>query len=212
MTYLLLSFLVVLLVPLFAATWRISLLGLSLQGLLLGWMTLRGTTAISAHAALAFADLVVVRGLVLPRYLYRVLKRNRVPPRSDVIAANFFSWTLAGVLVFGAFRFASSIAGTDGADATQTVTHIAVAASALGLGLFVLASRNTVLSQTVGLLRIENAIVLFELAAAPRLPLAIHFGITLVFFFTMLTLAVFFRRLAPPGLAERAEIAGEVAE
>ena len=45
MTYLLVSFLVVLVVPLFAATWRTSLLGLSLQGLLLGWMALRGETA-----------------------------------------------------------------------------------------------------------------------------------------------------------------------
>jgi hydrogenase-4 membrane subunit HyfE len=191
MTHLLFTFLIVLLVPLFTATWRVSLVGLSVQGFLLGWMALRHEHAISVHATIVFLDLVVVRGLVVPRYLRVVLRRAKVKNHNDVIAANFLSWTLAGALVFGAFRFAAAV----GTDAT---THLAVAAAALAIGLFVLASRNTVLSQTIGILRIENAIVLFELAIAPELPLAVHCGITVVFWLTMLTLAWFFRRLIPP--------------
>jgi hydrogenase-4 component E len=196
MTYLLITFLIVLLVPLFAATWRTSLLGLSLQGLLLGWIALRNETAPSWHSLLVLVDLPIVRGLLVPAYLYRVLRRRKASARSDVIAPNFFSWTLAGMLVFGAFRFAAAVGATGALENTQAVTHVAVASSALALGLFVLGSRNTVVSQTIGVLRIENAITLFELADTPSLSLPIHLGVTIVFLGMMLTLGRFFTRLA----------------
>jgi|CZKU01.1.fsa_nt_gi hydrogenase-4 membrane subunit HyfE len=208
MTYLLITFLVVLLVPLFAATWRTSLLGLSLQGLLLGWIALRDETAPSWHSLLVLVDLPIVRGLLVPAYFYRVLKRRKAPARSDVIAPNFFSWTLAGMLVFGAFRFAAAVVPAAALDSTQVVTHVAVASSALALGLFVLGSRNTVVSQAIGVLRIENAVTLFELADTPRLSLPIHLVVTIVFLAVMLTLGRFFSLLAYSSLGRNKQRSG----
>ena len=78
MTGVLIAFMVVLMVPLFVATWRTSLLGLSLQGLLMSWIVFHGGahTALSADAAVKFVDLVVLRTLAGPLLLYLVLRRR----------------------------------------------------------------------------------------------------------------------------------------
>ena len=139
MTYLLIAYLLVALVPLFVAAWRTSLMGLALQGLLLGWMAVALGTEFSSPARVALlVELFVVRGLVVPIYLYRVLSALKTPRRSDVIPANLLYWTIVGVLVVISFRFGSNVLAEE-----EAQTHLAVAAAALMLGLLVLASQRT---------------------------------------------------------------------
>jgi hypothetical protein len=144
-------FLLVVLVPLFAARWRVSLLGIGLQGALL----LRA----SHGSALDVADFAVLRGLVAPLLLYRVQTRSGGSHRNDVIPANLFAWVVVVVLTTAAFRFADAIEPGGAGHG-----RVAVATAALVLGMFVLASQNSVFSQIMAILRIENAVALFELA------------------------------------------------
>ncbi len=161
MTSLLIGFLFVLLVPLFVATWRTSLLGLSLQGILLYAMAYRMEGASwSVGSALVLVDLLVLRGLVAPLLLYRVLEARRAPDRNDVLPPNLIAWAAAVGLVLLGFRLASVLLPVEG-DAQMM---LAAAGSAVLLGFLVLASQTGVFSQIVGVLRIENAIALFELS------------------------------------------------
>lgn len=146
-------FLLVVLLPLFAARWRVSLLGLALQGVLLF------RAAGSAREALLLdgADFLLVRGLLAPGLLYAIQLRGGSPHRNDVIPANLFAWVLVVVLTTAAFRFAAIIGG-------EAEGRIAVATAALVLGLFVLSTQSSVFSQIVGVLRIDNAVALFEIA------------------------------------------------
>lgn len=163
MNSLLIAFEVVLLVPLFVATWRTSLLGLSCQGLLLGWFALRHGFHAGAADVLTAIDLIVVRGVLAPLALYRVMRQSNAPQRNDVIPPNLLSWTAAAALVFVAFRFAdAAVAGE------EAQTLVAVSTSAFLLGLLVLSTRSGVFSQIIGALRIENAIALFELGGEPH--------------------------------------------
>ncbi len=191
MTYLLIAYLLVVLVPIFVATWRTSLLGLSLQGLLLGWMAVQLSDDFSVPRIALLVELVVVRGIFVPVYLYRVLSELKTPRRSDVIPANLLFWTIVGVLVVISFRFASSVFPGE-----EASTHLAVAAAALLLGMLVLASQNQPLSQLIGVLRIENAIALFELASGPHLPLGVQLGVLGVFVLTVVLSGWFLRRIA----------------
>jgi hydrogenase-4 membrane subunit HyfE len=176
MTYLLLTFLFVLLGPLLTGNWKISMLALSAQGLLLGWMALHDVRHVSVDAVFAFVELILVRGLVVPRILYRILGAQGTATRNDVIPANFLSWSLAGGLVFLAFRFGGAVAG----GSVLGTTHAAVAGAALLLGFLVLASGSTPASQIIGLLRIENAISLFALLLPAPHPLVVEVGVLLV--------------------------------
>jgi hydrogenase-4 membrane subunit HyfE len=202
MTSLLLLFLLVLLFPLFISTWRTSLTGLSAQGLLMGWMAYHAQPTISAASVTALVDLVVVRGVVVPLLLYRVMRVGQAPRRNDVIPPNMFSWGLVGILVALAFRFASRMAPAD----PQLQTHLAVAAAGVLLGLFVLATQVGPFSQVVGALRLENAVALFELSGdRPIASLPVRGGQLVVFLLTAWLYASYLKRLRPTTELEQTE-------
>jgi hydrogenase-4 membrane subunit HyfE len=198
MTFPLVIFLIVILFPLFASTWRVSLLGLGLQGLLLAWMASLSVELESVPGILLLADLLLLRGILAPAVLYAVLERQKAPRRNDVIPANLLFWTLAGALILMSFRFAklevfsSGLASGPGEGSTQ----LAVSTAALLLGLLVLATRNTLFSQTIGVLRIENAIVLFEVGSPHHLPVSVQLGLSAVYGLTVLIFSLFLRRSA----------------
>lgn len=161
MTGLLIAFSIVLLVPLFVGTWRTSLLGLALQGALMAAIAIQRAAAPSIDDAVTLFDLVVVRMIAAPAALYFVLRVRDTPHRNDVIAPNLFSWGLALALVVAAFRAADALVPVE----SDEQMLVAISASALLLGLLVLAMGLGTLSGIIGVLRIENALALFELGA-----------------------------------------------
>jgi hydrogenase-4 component E len=191
MTYLLVAFLVVLVAPLLIATWRTSLVGLGLQGVLMTAMALERGWAPTAAGVALLADLLLLRGYVVPRYLYGIMVRQQTPRRTDVIPANLLSWTLAGVLVLISFRFAGAIEPAGGV----ATTHVAVACAALLLAFQILGTGDSLYGQVVGVLRLENAIALFELAGGHGFPLALQLGVTAILVITLLLFGRFLERL-----------------
>jgi hydrogenase-4 component E len=156
----LIAFVGVLLVPLFVASWRISLMGLALQAFLMAWSAYELHSALdSVGSWVGMFDMVVVRGFGAPLALYAVLRSQGATARSDVIPPNLMSWTLAIALVLVAFRFADMLVPVEGTE------HSFVAGATAGvlLGILVLATQTGPFSQMVGVLRIENGIAMFEL-------------------------------------------------
>lgn len=177
MTGVLLAFIIVALVPLFVATWRTSLLGLSLQGGLIAWLALRHSATLSFGSALTALDTIGLRAFAAPAVLYAAMRALKVPPRNNVIAPNLFSWAIAIGLVVVAFRSADVLVPPEG----EQQMLVAVAGSALVLGMFVLSMAQGTFSQIVGLLRIENAIALFELGGSAHSgALGIRVAMTLI--------------------------------
>ena len=164
MSGLLIAFAIVVLIPLFVATWRTSLLGLALQGALIAWLwlSLRDESTVTLDVALTAVDVIGLRTVAAPLLLYQVMRRRNAPPRNDVIAPNLFSWAIVVGLVVVAFRAADVLVPIEGDEQML----VAVAATSFVLGLFVLAASRATFSQIIGVLRIENAIALFELGAS----------------------------------------------
>ncbi len=180
----LIAFIVVLIVPLFVATWRTSLLGLSLQGAIMSWIFFHhgGHVSLSVDTAVQVFDLVVVRTLAGPLSLSIALHQQNAPRRNDVIAPNLFSWGIALVLVLMAFRVGDVLVPVDG----DQRTLVAVATSAVLLGLLILSTRSGPFSQMIGALRLENGIALFELGASEHHDLiGIRVAQTMVFALTV---------------------------
>lgn len=176
MTGALVAFVIAVLVPLFVATWRTSLLGLFAQGALLAWMALEQRASSGGDMALTLFDLLVVRGLAAPAALWLTLRAAGAPARNDVIAPNLLSWALALALFVAAFRAADALVPSEGV----AQMRVGVAASAFTIGLFVLATSRGVVSQTIGLFRVDDAVALFELGAAHEEPLGLRAARTLV--------------------------------
>lgn len=197
MNSLLVGLLLVLLVPLFVGTWRTSLLGLAAQGLTLAWIASRLDPALDTPLAwLTLVDLAAVRGLLAPWLLYRVLKAHDALPRNDVIPPNLLSWTVALALVLMAFRFAARMVPAAG----EQQTLVAVAAAGLLLGFLVLATQPGVFSQIIGVLRIDNAIALFELGGEHHHPsIGMHAAHLLILIATLSLYRWYLESLGLPG-------------
>jgi hydrogenase-4 membrane subunit HyfE len=187
------AFLAALVAPLLIASWRTSLAGLSAQGILMAWMVVRHEPLDSPHTLLSFVDAGLVRGVLVPILLYRVMADRHAPERNDVIPPNMISWTVAGVLIAVAFSFARRVLPGD-----ESPLALATATSALLLGLFVLSTQTGPFSQAIGVLRIENAIAFFELGSGQEMPLSIHGGLVVVFVLTAVLLARYLRWLSEP--------------
>lgn len=185
----------VLLIPLFVATWRTSLLALSLQGLLMGWIAYgNGLGTTTPGAWLTLVDLVVVRGLWAPLVLRNVLVAQNAPARNDIIPPNLLSWTLALGMVLLAFRFGEALVPAQG----DQQTLVAVATAGLLLGFLVLTTQAGALAQIVGALRIENAIALFELGGeAHHQTLAVRLGQLAVYVVTVALFRWYLTSLGP---------------
>lgn len=204
MNPLLIAFVGVLLVPLFVASWRLSLFGLAVQGLLMAWITYQLDPALdSAEAWVGMLDLVVVRGLGAPIALYAVLRSQRVTARNDVTPPNLMSWTLAIALVLVAFRFADMLVPSEG----NEQAFVAGASAGLLLGLLVLATQTGPFSQMVGALRIENGIAFFELGASHR-PLAMLIAQTAILIATVLLFRWYLRTLPRASTAKVSAVEG----
>ena len=195
MTYLLITLLVVMVLPLLTSSWRLSLVGLGLQGLLMAAMVAQRGWDFSATNLLLLLDLLVLRTWFVPRHLFAIMREQGGPERRDVIPANLLSWTMAGALVLVGFRFATLLQPAGGV----TSTHVAVATSGLLLGLLVLATQVSTFGQILGVLRVEYAIALFELAAGSEPGLQVRLGVTAVLFLSVLTLGGFLRKLGAAG-------------
>ncbi|NNN05115.1 MAG: hypothetical protein HKL90_04370 [Elusimicrobia bacterium] len=193
MTTLLAAFLVVAALPFFIVTWRTALAALSLQGLLMGWMFFQRAPVVSLDSILALVDLVAVRGLLVPFMLYRVMRTQNALRRGDTILPNLLSLMMIAALIALAFRLASQL-DPSGAESQTT---IAVAVSALLLGLFTLATQTGVFTQAVGALCVENAISLFELGRGNSAPLPVELGMVAVFLLSACMYALYVRWIQP---------------
>jgi hydrogenase-4 component E len=202
MTYLLIAFLVMLVAPLFTASWRISLVALGLQGLLMATMVAQRGWTPTAGGVVLLIDLLVLRTWFVPRHLFAIMGSLGGPERRDVIPANLLSWTLAGALVLVAFRFAAMLQPEGGVVAT----NLAVATSGLLLGLLVLGTQASTFGQVVGILRVEYAIALFELASGQETGLPVQCGLALVLLLSVLTLGSFLKRLGGMSPEEKAVV------
>jgi hydrogenase-4 component E len=182
MTSLLVALLGILVLPLFTATWRMSLIMLGAQGVMMGWLFVRHApiTFDAAECATLF-DLFLLRGVLAPALLYRVLRAQNAPRRHDIIPPNLLFWTLAVTSVLLAFDCAKDLIVQPG----ELRLVVAVSATGVLLGLLVLSSQSNPFGQIIGVLRIENAIALFELGLREHPPLALQLGQVAVFAATL---------------------------
>ena len=204
MSPLLVALLGVLLVPLFVATWRTSLLGLCGQGFLMAWIAYRLCPPhLAASDWITLADLALVRGLLAPLALYGVLHSHRAPSRNDVIPPNLLSWTIALVIVLLGFNLAQSLVPAHGPQQTL----VAVATTGVMLGFLVLSTQSGPFSQMIGALRIENAIALFELGGERHEHgVAIQLGQSVVVILTILLYRWYLRSLTQRAAAPINEV------
>jgi len=177
MTAALALFIAAVVLPVFFGKTRAAPLWLGVQAVALAWVGVAQHGAQGWHAAWAVAEVLALRGLLVPWLLHRALKR-RAEPAGDLMPSNLFAWAVAVALVALAFEF-----GTRGSGGPQALTLGAVAATVV-LALLVLATNTAPTAQLVALLFMENAIALFESLQTTAWPLPVHLALGAVYVLT----------------------------
>lgn len=191
MSSLVVILLLVMIGPLLVGDWRASLVGLALQGFLLAMIAARTPHAITISEGIVLLDFGLVRGLVAPILLGRAMIARRAANRSDVIPVNLLSWALAAGLILISFRVAAQLMPHD----EVARLRAAVAGAGILLALLILATQNSIFSQIVGVIRLENGVALLESGAPQGQPIMVQAALTGVFLLTVIAFSLFCRRL-----------------
>lgn len=191
MTNIYIAFVAAFLLPLLFHSWRVAVISLGIQGILMGLILLY-THERSASMALEAINLFVVRGVVVPWILFRAMKNVPMPPDFTLIRKSVLQWLIAFALVGLAFTFGWKMSLKNPLEAIQLGT----ATAAILLSMHVLANQSHPLAQVVGLLTFEGGITLIELLSPHAMPLYAFVGVSLVYVVLILTCAHYLPLLA----------------
>jgi hydrogenase-4 component E len=159
---------------------------LALQGLLLGILPLLLASRISAHVLLLALGTLVVKAIVLPRFLTWAIReaavRREVEPTVGYIAS-----LLLGTLALGlAFAISSRLPLPQ----VRETLLVPVSLSTVMTGLFILTTRRKALTQVIGYLMLENGIYLFGLTQAESVPFLLELGVLLDVFVAVFIMGI----------------------
>jgi hydrogenase-4 membrane subunit HyfE len=170
-------------VPLLFHSWRIAVLGLGVQGLLLALILAAHEHPWSPQLAFEYASLFLIRAVFIPWSLFRRMKGHEMPSDFSLISKNLIQWTIAFLLLVEAFIFGDKMSPDDPHEAMQ----IGTAAGSILIGLLVLANQTHPLGQIVGLLMLEGGFTLVELLSPHAMPFPVSMGVSFVVVIFVLT-------------------------
>lgn len=173
---------------------------LALQAVALAWASVARHGEPDAHAFVAVAELLLVRGLVAPLLLRRAILGHG-GQNVELMPGNLFVWAIAIGLIALAFQFGASGTGDPHALALGAVS------GTVAVALLLLATSDRPPAQLVAVLFIENAIALFETTLPEPWPTPVHFALSAVY---LLTVAVGASLIVNAG--PRAEAARQAAD
>ncbi|MDB5389883.1 MAG: hypothetical protein JWM11_5529 [Planctomycetaceae bacterium] len=194
MTNLFIAYVAAFTLPLLFHSWRVAVLGLAIQGILLSQiLTARLTEhhAWSPQLVFEFASLFLIRAVFVPWSLFRWMKTHEMTNDFSLISKSLIQWMIAFLLLVAAFMFGNKMAPSDPHEALQ----VGSAAGSILIGLLVLANQTNPLGQIVGLLMLEGGITLVELLSPHAIPFPVSIGVSLVVVVLVLTCGQFLTRL-----------------
>jgi hydrogenase-4 component E len=147
----------------------------ALQGVLLGLAPILLFPGWSAHRVALAVGTIVIKGLVVPRFLLWAIReaavRREVEPRLGYLPSLLLGTVVLALAFALAERWPLPVEGGG--------LLVAVAVTTVVHGLFVLTARRNAVTQVVGYIMMENGIYLFGLTQAERVPFLVELGVLL---------------------------------
>lgn len=190
MTNLFVVFVAAFLVPLMFHSWRVAVLGLGAQGLLLG-MILLATHELSVTTALEAINLFIVRALLVPWLLLRSMGTFEMSPPFSLIRKSISQWLLAFTIVVIGSLFGRWMAPEDSLEAFQ----VGSAAIAILISMLVLANQHHAIGQIIGVITFESGLTLVELLSPHAMPFFVRIGLSILFVCLLFTLIEYIKKL-----------------
>jgi hydrogenase-4 component E len=168
----------------------------ALQSLFLGGVALLVAIGYGeTHILIAAVLTITIKGIIIPGVLTKVIDRINVRKEIDFSINIPASLLLCGGMVILADSVAQSILGGRGGDAPAVSRVLSASIALMLIGLFIMTTRKTALTQIVGLLTMENGVFLSGLSITYGMPLIVEVGIFFDILIAVLILGVFVFRI-----------------
>jgi hydrogenase-4 component E len=144
----------------------------------------------AANLAFVLLETIVFKAIAIPLFLKYIMKRNRITRDAEPYLPNFISLIIITLIIITTFLLSHTIA-----DSRISKIYFVVALSTLFTGLFIIISRNKIITHVMGYLVIENGVFVLSLAVGNEMPMLVNLGILLDIFASIFLLGIFVNRI-----------------
>lgn len=165
----------------------------ALQGVLLGVMTLVVHRGFSFHLAFIACAAVALKGVMIPRMLFRAIREVIMRREVESIIGTVGSLFLGAVGTALALMFAKTLP-----IAPEHAGSLLVPASLSTVltGFLILTTRDKAITQALGYLVLENGIFMFGLLLLEAMPFLVEVGVLLDLFVAIFVMGIIIHRIS----------------
>ncbi len=168
----------------------------AMQSILLGAVALLVVIGYGeTHILIAAALTIVVKGIVIPSALTKVIDKIKVRKEIDFTVNITTSLLICALIVILADSVARPILDQQQVSDLAVFRVLPVSIAIMMIGLFIMIARKQAVSQIIGLLTMENGVFLSGLSITYGMPLIVEIGIFFDIFVAVLILGVFVFRI-----------------
>jgi len=137
-------------------------------------------------------ETLIVKSLVIPLFLKKVLKNTKTKRDSDANIAHFYSLIVSSAILFCGFLIANVKI-----EAMELISPMffGVSLAMIITSLWLITIKRTVLSNVISFAAMENGIFLLSLAVAKEMPVIVNMGVLLDIFIAVFILGMLIRAI-----------------
>jgi len=135
-------------------------------------------------------ETIVFKTLAVPIFLRYVIKKNKISREAEPYLPNFISLIVITFIIVITFLLSNTIL-----DVHLKKIYFVVALSALFSGLYVIATREKIITHVMGYLVIENGVFILSMAVGNEMPMLVNLGIMLDIFVSVFLLGIFVNKV-----------------
>lgn len=164
---------------------------LAFQGVLLFGIAFIELIKIDAlNLAFVLLETIIFKAIAIPLFLNYVIRRNRITRDAEPFLPNFISLIIITLIIIVTFILSNAIADTH-----ISKIYFVVALSTLFSGLYIIVTRNKIITHVMGYLVIENGVFILSLAVGNEMPMLVNLGILLDIFASVFLLGIFVNKI-----------------
>lgn len=137
-------------------------------------------------------ETLIVKALLIPIFLNKVLKKTRAHRDSDANIPHFYALVISSIILFTGFMIANM---NIPAFALISPLYFGVSISIIITSLWLITIKHTVLSNVISFITMENGIFLLSLAAAKEMPIIVNLGVLLDIFIAVFILGMLVKEI-----------------
>ncbi len=143
------------------------------------------------NLAFLTAETIVVKSILIPLFLYRILKKTHAKRDEEANIPHFYCLVISSVILLFGFLTSNYMASHNSVSAL----HFGVAISVIVISLWLITIKHKIVSNVIEFIAMENGIFLLSLSVAGEMPILVNLGVLLDVFIAVYILGLFVKEI-----------------